>query len=215
MIHSDPVKLWSLTWNLFCLFNFAIFLYFHLFTSFRALMWQCKDCSTSVSSRSLLLKHYRLDHDHYGRSFSLPCTFTDCPYRFKTWNALKSHLSRSHSNHTVQKPYEFVVYNCHVCSFNEYIAHLHNHETVICFKGWSFKTNVYAMFNRWIRWCWRWFWCWCVCKCQRIWQQLLSWSWLLVCCSWKIVTSEQWAHTHTPSSVCAHCSFMADSMNLE
>lgn len=96
IIHSDAVK--PLIIDLFCFLSFTILLYFHLFA---ALWFRCGSAKTvpHLSSRSPLFKHYRLDHGYYGWSLSYPCTFTDCSCRFKSWNALKSHLSRSHSNH--------------------------------------------------------------------------------------------------------------------
>lgn len=56
-------------------------------------MWSCKDCGTTVSTRVHLLKHYRLSHGNFGRKHPYPCTYSDCPCVFKTWNALHSHLS--------------------------------------------------------------------------------------------------------------------------
>lgn len=119
-------------------------------------MWQCKKCRTAVSSRSQLLKHYRLAHGHFGRRH--PCAYSDCPCVFKTWNALHSHLSRSHANQTVQKSVSLATFNCHLCtcsdiaSAQEYFCHINghlkSHETVHCmFEGCSFQTNVYGTFK--------------------------------------------------------------------
>lgn len=117
-------------------------------------MWLCKDCKITVQTRSQLLKHYRLMHGHFGRSNSFPCTHSNCPCRFKTWNPLHSHLSRSHTNTTAC----LATFNCHLCSCSNIVSereyfchiykHLKNHETVRCmFENCSFHTNVYGTFK--------------------------------------------------------------------
>ena len=55
-----------------------------------AVIWSCKSCKETVSSRSELLHHYKLKHPHFGRSSRFPCTYLNCPCTFKTWNALNS-----------------------------------------------------------------------------------------------------------------------------
>lgn len=122
-------------------------------------MWLCRDCGSSQASRSKLLKHFRLVHGHYGRKHKYPCAYSNCPCTFKTWNALRSHLSRSHGSEQLpQNSSQTTVINCHVCavtdipSVNYYFLHINNHlrshETVSCmFKGCSFKTNVYGTFK--------------------------------------------------------------------
>ncbi len=45
-------------------------------------MWKCKTCEFSASSRSNLLKHYKLKHKHCGRSHSFPCMHSSCPCSF-------------------------------------------------------------------------------------------------------------------------------------
>lgn len=121
-------------------------------------MWQCKDCKITVSTRSQLLKHYRLVHGHYGRGNRFPCTYSECPCSFKTWNALHSHLSRNHAKENTGLLASVATLNCHVCSCGdiaserEYFSHIHNHlknsETVPCmFEHCSFQTNVYGTFK--------------------------------------------------------------------
>ncbi|KAJ8264249.1 hypothetical protein GJAV_G00146970, partial [Gymnothorax javanicus] len=121
-------------------------------------MWSCKECGTTVSTRFHLLKHYRLAHFNFGRRHPYPCTYSDCPCVFKTWNALHSHLSRSHANRNFQKCVTTATFNCQLCtstniaSAQEYFCHINNHlksnETVNCvFQGCSFQTNVYGTFK--------------------------------------------------------------------
>lgn len=121
-------------------------------------MWQCKDCKITVSTRYQLLKHYRLMHGHYGRRNHFPCTYSDCPCRFKTWNALHSHLNRYHAKENTELPSRLATFNCHVCSCSdiaserEYFSHIYNHlksnETVHCmFEHCSFQTNACGTFK--------------------------------------------------------------------
>ena len=58
-------------------------------------MWRCKDCGTSVSRRSELLRYYKLDHRCYGSCHSHPCIFFHCPCTCKTWNTLLSQAAIS------------------------------------------------------------------------------------------------------------------------
>nr|XP_032833101.1 uncharacterized protein LOC116955880 [Petromyzon marinus] len=124
-------------------------------------MWLCRDCGSSHISRSKLLKHFRLVHGQYGHRHAYPCAYSYCPCTFKTWNALRSHLCRSHGSEQQpqkQNSSESTKINCHVCgvtdipSVNDYILHinkhLRSHETVSCmFKDCSFKSNVYSTFK--------------------------------------------------------------------
>ncbi|XP_073671210.1 uncharacterized protein [Paramisgurnus dabryanus] len=121
-------------------------------------MWTCKDCDASFQRRSVLLKHYRLDHKHHGRGHLYPCTYVNCPCRFKTWNALISHLSRGHPSKQQHQAVATVIYTCHVCGCNqlssdkEYFqhisVHLKNYETINCmFLGCSYETNIYNNFK--------------------------------------------------------------------
>lgn len=126
-----------------------------------SLNWLCKDCGSFHASRTKLLKHFRLVHGHYGHTQAYPCAYTHCPCTFKTWNALRSHLCRSHGSQKqpqLQNTRETTMIKCHVCaatdipSVNDYFLHINNHlrshETVSCmFKDCSFKTNVYGTFK--------------------------------------------------------------------
>ena len=110
-----------------------------------------------LKRRSELLKHYKLNHRHYGLGHSYPCTYLHCTCRFKTWNALLSHLSR---NHPAQQAINKAVstFTCHICGHNqlsterEFFQHIFNHlknkETVTCvFQDCEYKTNVYENFK--------------------------------------------------------------------
>ena len=129
---------------------------FFVFSVFR-FMWRCKDCEIVLKRRSELLKHYKLNHRHYGLGHSYPCTYLHCTCRFKTWNALLSHLSR---NHPAQQAINKAVstFTCHICGHNqlsterEFFQHIFNHlknmETVTCvFQDCEYKTNVYENFK--------------------------------------------------------------------
>lgn len=107
------------------------------------------------SSRSVLLKHYKLNQKHYGRGSSYPWIFLNCVCRFKTWNALWSNLSK---NHPAQRlPNEsLTTFNCNICnhqlsSERDYFQHIFHHwknkETITCmYKDCTYKTNVYVNF---------------------------------------------------------------------
>lgn len=121
-------------------------------------MWKCKECAAEETTRYQLLKHYRLKHGHFGRKHPYPCTYSNCPCTFKTWNALRSHLCRSHFDQTSQKSVDCTTFNCHHCS-NSHIAslkeflthvnsHLKKHETICCiFENCSFQTNIYGTYQ--------------------------------------------------------------------
>ncbi|XP_028455078.1 uncharacterized protein LOC114569461 [Perca flavescens] len=120
-------------------------------------MWQCKDCGVEVSRRSEILKHYRLQHSHFGRGHHIKCIYPDCPCVFKTWNSLLTHLSRNHNN-TLKQSDIFTAFSCHLCGCSElgtehdYFVHISHHlknnETVTCmFKGCEYKSNVYSTFK--------------------------------------------------------------------
>lgn len=112
-------------------------------------MWRCKQCTETVPTRYQLLKHYKLNHCHFGRGHSYPCTYYDCPCSFKTWSALKTHLSRYHVNVSSEASTEVVTFTCVLCpgsvlsSSAQYFTHINNHlknyETVSCmFRNCSF-----------------------------------------------------------------------------
>ncbi|KAG9264843.1 hypothetical protein AMEX_G21178 [Astyanax mexicanus] len=121
-------------------------------------MWKCKDCDAEEATRSQLLKHYRLKHGHFGRRHPYPCTYSNCPCTFKTWNALRSHLCRSHFDQTSQRSVDCTTFSCHHCSCNDiaslrdYFAHVNSHlkrhETISCiFDNCSFQTNIYGTYQ--------------------------------------------------------------------
>ncbi|XP_030613299.1 uncharacterized protein LOC115800188 [Archocentrus centrarchus] len=118
-------------------------------------MWQCKGCRVEVSSRSELLRHYKVKHPHFGRTARFPCTYFSCPCTFKTWNALICHQSRLHRNVT-QKIHS--TFTCQLCDCKnlaneiEYFSHINTylkkHENVKCmFNGCSFQTCIYGTFK--------------------------------------------------------------------
>lgn len=109
----------------------------------------------TVSKRYELLRHYKLAHGHFGQRHPYPCTYFECPCSFKTWNALKTHLSKSHVS---PKSAEVEIYTCSLCpgsaipSNREYFAHIYNHlkrfETVTCmYQNCSYQSNIYASFK--------------------------------------------------------------------
>lgn len=121
-------------------------------------MWKCKQCSVVESSRSRLLKHYRLTHRHYTCSRCYPCPYLTCPSTFKTWNSLCIHLSRVHKTHISQEQIPLSIFSCplcacsHITSERTFFLHLNTHlrsnETVQCvFTGCNFQTNIYATYQ--------------------------------------------------------------------
>lgn len=117
--------------------------------------WACKNCNFSASKRLELLKHYRLKHLHTGQGRSLPCLYSDCPCSFKGWGALRTHLSRDHTQ--TEQLGQIVSFSCLVCNsysfhterqyFEHLGAHLKKHETVHCvFKDCDYSTNIYSTF---------------------------------------------------------------------
>lgn len=121
-------------------------------------MWKCKGCSSKTSTRCQLLKHYRLNHPHYGRRQPYPCPYTICPCTFKSWNALRSHLCRVHNRDSSQQASSLASFTCQICAFpelaneKEYFSHIYvhlkAHETITCmFRGCTFKTNISGTFK--------------------------------------------------------------------
>ena len=98
--------------------------------------WICKICTYVAPETNELLRHYRLRHEH---SEFLPCLHADCPCSFKTWNTLKSHLSRTHP--TNKSTPEVICFSCELCSsssstekdfFQHLAVHLRKNQTVHC-----------------------------------------------------------------------------------
>lgn len=123
------------------------------------MQWNCKYCNFTCEKRGKLLKHYRLKHGGYTRALPLPCLHKDCPCTFKSFNALKVHLSRAHSlskDHLTDARKN--VFQCQLCDFREpctekdFFSHLRTHirmcQKVQCpYMDCDFKTSVYATFN--------------------------------------------------------------------
>lgn len=86
---------------------------------------------------------------------SQSCLYADCPCLFKTFNALRAHLSRQHIESLT--PREVLSFSCLLCSSScfhserQYFEHLGSHlrkfVVVACvFKNCSFSTNIYSTF---------------------------------------------------------------------
>lgn len=123
----------------------------------RGMQWRCKFCTFVSLKRGQLLKHYRLKHGGFTRSSPIPCLYQQCICTFKSFNALKVHLSRSHSQVTSEKD-DVQTFNCQVCEFNascsenDFFTHLRKHlklmQKVQCpYLDCDFETNVYSTFN--------------------------------------------------------------------
>lgn len=115
--------------------------------------WVCKICSFESEKRGGLLKHYRLQHGHGGRSQSVPCLHIGCPCSLKTFNALQINLSEQHVQMAKQSGRRSLsCLLCSSCVYNsEYFEHLWSHlrkfEVVACvFKNCNFSTNVNSTF---------------------------------------------------------------------
>lgn len=124
--------------------------------------WKCKYCLFSSEKRAQLFKHYRLKHGSYARTTPIPCLHTDCLCSFKSFNALKVHLTRNHS-HEVHDGQTSgadeipVIFNRPLCNFEEpctdlFFSHLRQHlkskETVKCpYENCIFESNLYSTFN--------------------------------------------------------------------
>ena len=125
------------------------------------MIWKCKLCAASYTSRIQLFRHYRLQHSHYSRISPLPCLYTDCICTFQTLNALSTHLSRYHTaqpSSCTEQSQGPVLFKCPLCTFQQPFSnsalfshlrkHLKNHLTVTCpYKDCSYSTNVYSSFN--------------------------------------------------------------------
>ncbi|KAL1023360.1 hypothetical protein UPYG_G00039730 [Umbra pygmaea] len=58
---------------------------------FEIMVWQCKFCQLTASSKGALLRHYRLQHGPFTHSHTIPCPHYNCPCSFKTHGALHTH----------------------------------------------------------------------------------------------------------------------------
>lgn len=122
--------------------------------------WKCKYCSFNCEKRSQLFKHYRLKHGSYARNEPFPCLHQECLCTFKSFNALKVHLSRFHSKpsgqQSVDVPVKFSCLSCgfaEYCSEADYLIHLHtahlkvNHKVKCPYKHCNFESSVYSTFK--------------------------------------------------------------------
>lgn len=118
-------------------------------------MWKCKECSEELSSRYLLLRHFRQIHGHFRGSYRFPCPYTDCPCTFNTCSKLLNHTYKSHAKKPTSNSLETSTFQSHVCSCWELATerehlngHLRRNETVpSMFLGCTFKTNVSSTFH--------------------------------------------------------------------
>ena len=121
--------------------------------------WPCKSCTFVSSKRGQLLKHCRLKHGGLTRSCPILCLHQKCLCTFNSFNALKVHLSKCHSQitHTEEREHEHI-FNCQLCEFNEtcteqdFLRHLRQHpklfQKIECpYLDCDFETNVYSTFN--------------------------------------------------------------------
>lgn len=125
--------------------------------------WKCKLCAVTSDTREQLFKHYRLNHSIYSKVSPLPCLYESCICTFKSFNALKIHLSRIHNEPSKTGASQgaqeaLVFFTCPLCKlkqpfsetalFSHLRKHLKNHENVACpYKNCSYLTNVYSSFN--------------------------------------------------------------------
>lgn len=124
------------------------------------MIWQCKLCAASFTSRIQLFRHYRLQHSHYSRISPLPCLYTDCIVHFRHlmhWVLICQDIIQ-HNLAVVQSRVRGLCYlnalYAHQQPFSEtglfshLRKHLKNHETVTCpYKDCRYSTNVYSSFN--------------------------------------------------------------------
>lgn len=119
--------------------------------------WKCKYCSFNCEKRSQLFKHYRLKH---GNEPS-PCLHQECLCTFKSFNALKVHLSSFHTNPSGQQTSAdaAIKFSCLSCGFAEYcseadyLIHLRtvhlkvNHKVACPYKDCNFESSVCSTFK--------------------------------------------------------------------
>ena len=82
------------------------------------MQWTCKYCTFCAEKRSYLLKHYRLKHGCHTRISPLPCLHKECLCTFKSFNALKVHLSTWHTQKDLGNLGETALH-CQLCDFVE------------------------------------------------------------------------------------------------
>ncbi len=88
--------------------------------NFLQMQWTCKHCHFSLDKRGQLFKHYRLKHGGFTQQQPIVCLHHDCLCTFKSFNALKVHLSVWHSksdNGQANKP--TAAFHCQLCYYIE------------------------------------------------------------------------------------------------
>ncbi|KAL2080249.1 hypothetical protein ACEWY4_024042 [Coilia grayii] len=123
------------------------------------MQWKCKHCIFLTDKRGLLFKHYRLRHGGFTRQQPIPCLHMDCVCTFQSFNALKVHLSKWHSQADIgQSSKPVTVFHCQVCEYGEpcteaeFFTHVRSHlklkQKVPCpYEGCDFQSSVYSTFN--------------------------------------------------------------------
>lgn len=122
------------------------------------MQWACKFCNFTTDKRGNLHKHYRLKHGGLTRTSPLPCLHKDCVCTFKSFNALKVHLSKVHCQKSSTGYGEMAVFSCQICDFREpcveqdFFTHLHTHlrvqQKVQCpYQDCDFETSVFSTFR--------------------------------------------------------------------
>lgn len=82
--------------------------------------WKCKHCIFSSDKRGQLFKHYCLRHGGFTQQQPIPCLHMDCLCTFQSFNALKVHLSKWHSQADIgQASKPVTVFHCQVCEYEE------------------------------------------------------------------------------------------------
>lgn len=125
------------------------------------MLWKCKYCPVNCEKRSQLFTHYRLKHGTYARTEPFPCLHQECLCTFKSFNALKFHLSQFHTKSSEQQlsadvPVKFSCLSCgfaEYCTEADYFTHLHtahlkvNHKVMCPYKDCTFESGVYSTFK--------------------------------------------------------------------
>ena len=123
------------------------------------MQWTCKQCIFATDKRGQLLKHCRLKHGGFTRQKPIPCLHHNCLCTFKSFNALKVHLSVWHPQSNVGQIDKYrAAFQCQLCEYMEpcteaeFFTHLRSHlklkQRVVCpYVGCDFQSNVYSTFN--------------------------------------------------------------------
>lgn len=100
--------------------------------------------------KSSASKYYKLHHNHGGQP--LPCLYHDCFSSFKTWGSLRSHLSRNHSQESMERVQsaEILSFTCKCCGAStilterEFFEHIGQHLKKN--ENCNFSTNIHGTF---------------------------------------------------------------------